>query len=553
MRELVTMVRIERSLDHALTDKEGSAWTADLDGVIDHVAKSLKTAPEDLTVAMAVESEPAFFDYIARRRVPPATKTQLNTDWNTLLGYARKFGISSESIAIRDKWDPIRAVLPSRGARTIAADAVRRKCFPVDFSNADLAAWGDAAAKAGSSYWYVKNARATFLRAIRKSGPDCQRMVPRLDVSVRRPTCYTLRLANMPQSLRDRIMEIVDARRVQAELGMASMKPATEAAIILAFEELCGYAVQVRGMDVADLGTLLNETFIKEFAFWLHKERKCKRTTVVHTISLIFTTLQYYPGCQGLDFSWVYGIYRKIRKEPASALKGRRRERFIEYETLARVPEQMLDERVARQRTPVAKAWRVHDELLLSFLILAQYPPWFVREARLGTNVFKKGIPKIGPFNIPSWAEELLREDSGAEFWQFRFESPQGQVFRGLILRRLIPLLELYVQLRPLLIGESMKPDPGTMFFSRGLTPLSCYSLGQRVVQLTHRYTHKRVTPTAIRSSFAYHWRAKYSPRKDAVLANIQWVQYPTIKLRYDEKFRMEQRARVNRRKNRYM
>jgi hypothetical protein len=273
----------------------------------------------------------------------------------------------------------------------------------------------------------------------------------------------------------------------------------------------------------------------------------------VHTISLIFTTLQYSPDCQGMDFSWVYGIYRKIRKEPESALKGRRRQRFIAFEKLARVPEQMLNERVARQRAPVALAWRIHDELLLSFLILAQYPPRFVREAGLGTNVFKGRIPKIGPFNIPSWAEELLREDSDAEFWQFRFESKQGQVFRGLILRRLLPLLELYMQFRPLLIRASKKPDPGTMFFSRGLTPLSSYSLGQGVVHLMHRYTRKCVTPTAIRSSFAYHWRAKYSSNKDAVLANIQWVQYPTIKMRYDEKFRMEQRARVNRRKNRYM
>jgi hypothetical protein len=41
------------------------------------------------------------------------------------------------------------------------------------------------------------------------------------------------------------------------------------------------------------------------------------------------------------------------------------------------------------------------------------------------------------------------------------------------------------------------------------------------------RYAGKRITPTATRSSFAYYFREKH-PERDAVLANIQWVQYPS-------------------------
>ncbi len=65
------------------------------------------------------------------------------------------------------------------------------------------------------------------------------------------------------------------------------------------------------------------------------------------------------------------------------------------------------------------------------------------------------------------------------------------------------------------------------------------------------RYLKKRTTITAIRSSFAYYWRAKH-PNKDAVLSQIQWVDYATTKMRYDEEFRKQRALRVYCRKNRY-
>jgi hypothetical protein len=65
------------------------------------------------------------------------------------------------------------------------------------------------------------------------------------------------------------------------------------------------------------------------------------------------------------------------------------------------------------------------------------------------------------------------------------------------------------------------------------------------------RYAGKRITPTAIRS-FAYYFREKH-PERDAVLANIQWVQYPTIKMRYDEESRKQRHARVSARRRRVM
>jgi hypothetical protein len=200
---------------------------------------------------------------------------------------------------------------------------------------------------------------------------------------------------------------------------------------------------------------------------------------------------------------------------------------------------------------PKSLGWRVHDELLLSALILAQWPPRFVRLAELGRNVFKGPIPKDGlPFSVPDWAKETLCEDPNAQFWQFHYKSLTGEIHRGLVLRGIAPLLELYVEeyrwrlVRP----HNVK----NLFCNRSGHVLSCSLLGNLVSHRLWRYVRKRVTPTSIRTSFAYYWRDKHANKKDAVLSQIQWVDYATTKMRYDEEFRKQRALRVYRRKSRY-
>jgi hypothetical protein len=466
------------------------------------------------------------------------------------LRYARRFGFSPDSFALVDEWEPIQAVLTTKyGVPAITNDAIRRQRRPVDFSDADLELWAGATLDAGGSYQYVTQAQSAFLTAIREALLEGR--FPTLDVAVCRLPSYRLRIKDMPEPLRTQVSEIVASRRAQAELGMASMAFATECEIFEHFEDFCGYAVGVLGIDVVDLDPLLNEPFVRKYAFWLHNERKCKRTTVTGKLSRMVSVLQSSPRFQGRDFRWMYSIYRKLRKEPESALKGRRRLRDIEFQALAAVPGRMSCERSAlREKSPESSGWRIMDELLLTCLILAQWPPRFVREATIGRNIFKGTVPKNGPpFKTPEWADEILSKNPDAEFWQFRYESQQGQLHRGLVLRRLVPLLELYLnECRPLLVGAG---NAASLFMDRSGRPLTCGLLGKHVSYLLWRYVKRRVTLTSIRSSFAYYWREKY-PYKDAVLAQIQWVDYATIKMRYDEEFRNQRYARMNLRKSRY-
>ena len=391
MQALLTAIRYDLSLDPAKTEKQIKKRMSDLTTVVNHLAKSLNTTPDRLTVSSTVEGESTFLDYLDQSRLSPASKVKLPKMRNTVLRYARIFGFSPASFAIMKEWKPIQAVLsPDHGATAIARDAIRRNRHPVDFSHADISVWVDTALDAGKSYSYVRGAQAAFLNAIRKAGAGLQSLLRQLDVAVRRLPGYRFRLKDMPQPLRIEIAEIVNSRRAQAELGTVSMSSETEREIIEHFEDFCGYAVRVCGLDVVGLDSLLTEPFVKRFTFFLHNERKCERTTVVGRLSKMFSALESSPDFERRDFSWRYSVYRKLRKEPESALKERRRQHNIAFQELAAIPGQMRSERIAlRNLSPTSLGWRIMDELLLTCLILAQYPPRFVREAVLGANIFK--------------------------------------------------------------------------------------------------------------------------------------------------------------------
>jgi hypothetical protein len=181
-----------------------------------------------------------------------------------------------------------------------------------------------------------------------------------------------------------------------------------------------------------------------QFAFWL-RERKCKRSTVVGRLSWMFFALETAPRFEGLDLRWIYNVYSKLRKEAESELKRRRRERHIEFQELATIPDRMqtageslLDESAS------SRALRIHDELLLSAIILAQWPLRFIRTAELGHHVFMGRLSKDGPSSIPSWAQQALWNNKDTHFWEFRYEGLTGRVHRGLVLRNMAPLLHQY-------------------------------------------------------------------------------------------------------------
>jgi hypothetical protein len=550
IHEVLTAIRLELSHDPTKTKKQICKQMGDFVTVANHISRSLMTPRDQLTVVQVIENEETFFDYVAKCHLSPKSKAKLLDRRKALLRYARKFGFSRESFALINEWEAsTRGVDLNHGLLTIVQDAIRRGRRPIDFSQDDLTVWADARLSEGRTYSYTRDAQRLLLTRIQRA--ELQHMFPLLNTAPRCPS-YKLRINLMPQSLREEILGIVSTRRTTTGIRRPSLTSTADQWIIMYFEALVGYAVTLRGIvDLTSIRPLLNEAFIFEYALFLRTVRGCKRTTVVAYFSTIFSALSRASAFRDCDLSWIDSVYRKLRREPESALKARRRKRYVPFQDLALVPDKMRRDRLALvDPSPWTLAWSITDELLLSCLILAQWPSRFLRLAEVGRHIFKGAIPKDGPpLAIPAWAKEQLSQDPGTEFWQFHFEDLQGELHRGLVLRQIVPLLELYLkEYRPLLAD----PDhPKLLFWNKSGLPLSPSNLGNRVSGVVWRYIKKRASPTSIRSSFAYYWRDKY-PNKDAVLAKIQWIDYPTIKMRYDEEYRKQRAARVQRCKGRY-
>jgi hypothetical protein len=322
----------------------------------------------------------------------------------------------------------------------------------------------------------------------------------------------------------------------------SSSGTSTDVALRRNFEQLCGFAFGVHGLQPVDsIVDLFTPQVIRGFAELLKTEHDCKRTSIVGRIGRMVNAIRLHPSFHHFDLSWVYGVLRDFPIEDPEKVRSRRRTKEVGYDLLTSMLEQMSSEKHTLKE-PLAEelAWRVHDELLI--LWMTTYP-WFPRcicEARvLGSepNIFKVPAPRIDATGIPPWAIAECRRNARSTFWQFRFatsETPNRKEVNGCLPRRLILLLEEYLSLhRKYLVRDS---DPGTLFLNRFGGMMSALALMQRVGILTERYVQKKITPEAFRAIFAYHWLQQH-PGDYERLAGILWIEIPSVKKRYDPKY----------------
>jgi hypothetical protein len=309
------------------------------------------------------------------------------------------------------------------------------------------------------------------------------------------------------------------------------------------FEELCGFAFGVQGLQPVDsVVDLFTPQLIRKFASWLRTEHGCKRTSIVGRIGAMVNAIRLNPCFHHVDFSWVYDVLAEFTIEDPEELRLRRRTKEVGYDLLASMLEQMGSERHALSN-PTAEelAWRVHDELLILWITTFPWYPRCIREARvLGSspNIFKVPAPLIDATAIPPWAIAECGRNAQSTFWQFRFataETPNRKEVNGFLPRRLILLLEEYLSLhRKYLVRDS---DPKTLFLDRVGGAMSQLSFMQRIGILTERYLQKKITPEAFRAIFAYHWLDQH-PGDYERLAGILWMEIPSVKSRFDPKYR---------------
>jgi site-specific recombinase XerD len=123
----------------------------------------------------------------------------------------------------------------------------------------------------------------------------------------------------------------------------------------------------------------------------------------------------------------------------------------------------------------------------------------------------------------PKSVERAWNVNPNAAFWQISFDSngtKSKRPVRALLPRQVIRLLELYIQLRPALLGPGTT-DPQTLFLNDHGKPLTAGNLAHHVAGITSRYLGQPVNPHLFRDILAEEWLA--SGRGLEGLSNILW------------------------------
>jgi integrase len=173
----------------------------------------------------------------------------------------------------------------------------------------------------------------------------------------------------------------------------------------------------------------------------------------------------------------------------------------------------------------------------MKWLVMLPWRQRNIRECRIGlksegANLFKAEMEQWDTVDKPKWVEEKLKINPHERFWQYHFREPEtknGRAVRSILPRRLVPLLEEYLEHhRAHLVNGN---DPGTLFVnSEGhrLTPDQVTSL---VSNLTLLHAGRRVTPHIFRDIFAYWWLDKH-PEDSVTVSKKLWHRTVEITLR---------------------
>jgi len=85
------------------------------------------------------------------------------------------------------------------------------------------------------------------------------------------------------------------------------------------------------------------------------------------------------PGFRTSDFSLEIQRLSQTAERAGERSEERRRQHNIAFQELAAIPDKCAASAFPSDLSPTSLGWRIMDEMLLTCLILAQYPPRFVK------------------------------------------------------------------------------------------------------------------------------------------------------------------------------
>lgn len=445
-----------------------------------------------------------------------------------LLQKARDYGWSADP-ETGSAWDGVfRALASYPSCLVIVRYAIVKGLRPDQFSEDCLQDWAETSLRDGWTYKRVLQVKRLFRKRIFEARLSSHLPCLHPPATGR---IYGIPLSEFPPPLRSEVLDLLKWKTDTFSPGRpyrAHHREVTANNLKKLLCRLYGFLVNKQGAKVDHLEGLFSQGAVCEFAKWAINHRGVSGRCVALWLGTI-RALRIYPRLSGLDFGWVPNLVAELPNGSEERAKERKERRWVPYDVLARVPDQIL--RDANRKSDLderAQSLAFRDALLIRWLVILPWRQRNLRECKIlsfreGGNLYKDEIPPSSTLAKPLWLQEVLHSNPRATFWQFRFrpeETKNGRPVHAVLPRQLIEPLENYITFhRPRLINGT---DPGTLFVNDHGTVFDPSRLGQLIGDVTLKYAQQRMNPHLCRDIFALKW-LETCPEDYLTLSKILW------------------------------
>jgi hypothetical protein len=479
-----------------------------------HISVCLNLPIEQVAIDSLVDLIPRFNVYFQERRYSRNAIRSYRYYVRLLLRRAKELGWIRRSSEISESWKPaLAAAKKESGCAGVVHYAIQQGRTPGDFKDDDLIAWSEMMLKLKRSYRHVQQVKRDFRRVVSQAGLAQQ--FPGLSFRST-PFRYAVPFSALPAQLRAEVAVVLKWKQDLFAPGRpqkARIRAISAKEIPVIIRRLYTYVTRTEPhCRIQSIPELVTETRVNGFVAWLLNERKIQGETLIPQLGRLRATMRH-PMYNNYDFGWLSALLSTIPQDSEPERLERKARKYLPYDVLCEIPDGIRDKRrQSANLTPLQVAFLVHDELLMRWLMTLVWRSRNVRECRVacfgdGPNLFKKELPQLANTAVPVWAQKELETNPHQQFWQFYFrkhETKMGNEVRGVLPRRLVPLLEEYLEhQRPRLFHGR---DPGTLFVNREGTVLTGTQLGLLISDITLRYSNRRITPHLFRDILAFKW-----------------------------------------------
>jgi hypothetical protein len=495
----------------------------------------MNKAVGELSIDVLADVRSPFSDYLKQRRYAANTIRTYRQNTQRLVRWAEQLGWVSAKQSVEAAWKPFLDALAGvpRANTSIIFHAIQHHKFPSEFTVADLEDWGEAMLRAGRQYRTVRSGKSNFRRALANAGLDC--LLPKFKPAPIK-SAYRVPASELPEPLRSEVRELLVWKQAKYAKGRPQWTRHRPVSAKLLESNICrlfGFASNIGNFkDVTSLCSLFTELIVSSFIEWGLNERGLSRSSLLR-LSMLYGAMRHHPKYKDQDFGWFSTLFDEVPADDRSVVEEKKAKKSVPYQDLCRIPGAIRVARMKLSHDDVKASRLVHDELLMLWLTTLPWRQRNIRECRIGdpatANLFIAPLPPFIHVAKPKWVEEALESNPKREFWQFYFredETKIGQKVRGILPRRLIPLLEEYLaDHRPRLVS---KEDPGTLFVNEDGGEVDYQIMTYHVSEIVLKHAGRRMPPHLFRDAFAYAYLNAHS-EDYLTLSKVLWhktIQY---------------------------